>query len=214
MKTIVYSAIYGSYDTPKALPLEEKPILFTDNLESDCWEVRKVERPEQHPRMKAKYFKCMPHEVLDCDVSIWIDGSVELKVPNFVQWCLDQLGDKDMALLKHPERDCIYDEANFCQFMPKYQGVPVLEQVEEYRKQGYPEHNGLWACTVMIRRHNNKVEEFNKLWWEHNNKYTYQDQLSFPICAKQVGLDINTINMNLWNNDIFSDDTSKHKNEL
>lgn len=212
MKTIVYTAIYGDYDKPKKQPLGIKPVLFTDGIESEDWEVRKVFREEEHPRMKAKYFKCNSH-VLDCDVSIWIDGSAVIRTQDFVQWCLDQLGDGDIALIKHPDRDCIYDEANFCQFMPKYQGVPVLEQVEEYRKQGYPAHNGLWACGLLIRRHNDKVKAFNKLWWEHNKKYTYQDQLSFPVCAKEVGLDIRTIDINLNSNNIV-DFNTPHKSIL
>ena len=191
MKTIVYTAIYGDYDDVKVQPVEVK--LFTEATHP---------RKELHPRMKAKYFKCNSHK-LDCDVSIWIDGSAVIRTPDFVQWCLDQLGDGDIALIKHPDRDCIYDEANFCQFMPKYQGVPVLGQVEEYRKQGYPAHNGLWACGLLIRRHNDKVKRFNKLWWEHNKKYTYQDQLSFPVCAREAGLDIRTINIsNLLDNSV------------
>lgn len=214
MKTIIYSAIYGDYDKPKKHLLKEKPVLFTDSIESEDWEVRKVERKEVHPRMQAKYFKCMPHEVLGCDVSVWIDGSVAIKTPNFEDWCLKQLGDSDIALFRHPDRSCIYIEADFCKDMPKYRELPIMEQVQEYETMGYPKNAGLWACTVMIRRHNKKVEEFNKLWWEHNNKYTYQDQLSFPVCAKQVGLKINTIEGNLWNNEIISDDTSQHKSDL
>lgn len=213
MKTIVYSAIYGDYDEPKKHLLKEKPVLFTDKLESEDWEVRKVERKEVRPRMQAKYFKCMSHEVLDCDVSIWIDGSATIKTPNFEQWCLDQLGDRDIALIKHPDRDCIYDEANFCIFMDKYKDLPIMEQVMEYAKQGYPQHNGLWACGLLIRRHNDKVKRFNKLWWEHNKKYTYQDQLSFPVCAKEVGLDIRTINIELNSNNVV-DFNTPHKSEL
>ena len=152
MKTIVYTAIYGDYDDVKVQPVEVK--LFTEATHP---------RKELHPRMKAKYFKCNSHK-LDCGVSIWIDGSAVIRTPDFVQWCLDQLGDGDIALIKHPDRDCIYDEANFCQFMPKYQGVPVIEQVEEYKKRGCPAHNGLWACGLLIRRNNDKIKKFNKLW--------------------------------------------------
>ena len=214
MKTIVYSAIYGDYDKPKALPLKEKPILFTDTSESTDWEVRKVFREEEHPRMKAKYFKCMPHQVLDCDISIWIDGSATIKSPYFREWCMEKLGDNDIALFRHPDRDCIYDEANVSRGMAKYRGLPILEQVMEYKRGGYPVHGGLWACTMLIRRHNDKVKKFNKLWWRHNNKYTYQDQLSFPICAREAGLSIGTIGDNQWHNDIINFATSSHKNEL
>ena len=201
MKTLVYSAIYGDYDDIKVQPVEVK--LFTETTHP---------RKESHPRMKAKYFKCNSHK-LDCDVSIWIDGSATIKTPDFEKWCLEQLGDGDIALIKHPDRDCIYDEANFCIFMDKYKDLPILEQVMEYAKQGYPQHNGLWACGLLIRRHNDKVKRFNKLWWEHNKKYTYRDQLSFPVCAKEVGLDIRTIDINLNSNNIV-DFNTPHKSIL
>lgn len=213
MKTIVYTAIYGDYDEPKKHLLKERPVLFTDSIESEDWEVRKVERKEVHPRMQAKYFKCMSHEVLDCDVSIWIDGSATIKIPNFEKWCLDQLGNADIALIRHPDRDCIYDEANFCTFMDKYRNLPIIEQVMEYARQGYPQHNGLWACGLLIRRHNSRVKRFNKLWWRHNKEYTYQDQLSFPVCAKEVGLDIRTINIELNSNNVV-DFNTPHKSTL
>lgn len=213
MKTMIYCAIYGDYDKPKKQPLVERPVLFTDTLESEDWEIRKVYRAEEHPRMRAKYFKCMPHQVLDCDISIWIDGSATIKTPYFKEWCLEKLGDNDIALFEHPERDCIYDEANYCQGMPKYRDLPVLIQVMEYMRMKYPRKNGLWACGLLIRRHNKKVQEFNRLWWRHNKKYTYQDQLSFPVCAREVGLKVNTIDLNLWNNDVI-DFNSPHKNDL
>jgi len=201
MKTIIYTAIYGGYDDIKVQPVGVK--LFTEATHP---------RKESHPRMKAKYFKCNSHK-LDCDVSIWIDGSATIKTPDFEKWCLEQLGDGDIALIKHPDRDCIYDEANFCIFMDKYKDLPILEQVMEYAKQGYPQHNGLWACGLLIRRHNDKVKAFNKLWWEHNKKYTYQDQLSFPVCAKEVGLDIRTINIELNSNNVV-DFNTPHKSIL
>ena len=202
MKTIVYTAIYGDYDKPKAQPVEVK--LFTEATHP---------RKEDHPRMKAKYFKCNPHKVLDCDVSIWIDGSATIKIPGFIQWCINQLGSGDIALFKHPERDCIYKEATYCQNMPKYKDLPIAGQVMEYVRRKYPRDNGLWACGLLIRRHNDRVARFNKLWWEHNKKYTYQDQLSFPVCAREVGLKIKTIDLDLWNNDII-DFNSPHKNDL
>lgn len=214
MKTIIYSAIYGDYDEPKKQPLGIKPILFTDSIESEDYEVRKVHRAEEHPRMQAKYFKCMPHQVLDCDISIWIDGSATIKTPYFKEWCLEKLGDNDIALFKHPDRDCIYDEANVSRGMLKYRDLPILLQVMEYKRGGYPVHGGLWACGLLIRRHNDKVKKFNKLWWRHNNKYTYQDQLSFPICAREADLSIGTIGDNQWHNDIINFATLSHKNDL
>lgn len=204
MKTIIYSAIYGDHDEPKKQPLGIKPILFTDSIESEDYEVRKVERKEVHPRMQAKYFKCMPHEVLDCDVSIWVDGNAMILQPGFVEWCLEQLGDNDIAVIKHPDRNCIYKEAIFCKGMAKYQDVDVLGQVAEYRQEGFPDDYGLWACGLLIRRHNKRIKKFNKMWWEHNLKYTYQDQLSFPVCVKRSGVKLKTINLPLNENNLIT----------
>lgn len=199
MKTIVYTAIYGDYDKPRKQPVEFKPRLYTDNLESEDWEVRKVNKKGKSPRMQAKWFKCHSH-IVSKGISIYIDGSGTMIGKDFVERCLEYLGDADMLAFKHPDRDCIYAEANFCQFMPKYQGVPVLEQVEEYRKQGYPAHAGLWACGLLVRRNNERVRKFNKLWWKHINKYTYQDQLSFPICVKESGVRLKTLELPLNDN--------------
>lgn len=191
MKTIIYTAICGDYDTVKDQPITVR--LYTD---------KDSKLPELHPRMRAKYFKCNPHEFLDCDVSVWIDGSAEILTKDFRKWAIDQLGDGDIALFKHPIRDCIYEEAKVSIEMPKYSGLPIYEQVEAYRGLGHPEGFGLWACGMLIRRHNKKVEEFNKNWWNENLKWTYQDQLSFPICSKD--LDIRTIELDIFDNEIIN----------
>jgi len=199
MNIKVYSAIYGGYDEVKVQPLKSKPILFTDGGNSDYWDVRVRQRPEQHPRMKAKYFKCNSHK-LDCDISIYIDGSGTMIGKDFVERCLEYLGDADMLAFKHPDRDCIYAEAEFCHMFAKYIDVDIMGQVEKYRQQGWPEHAGLWACGLLVRRNNERVRKFNKLWWKHINKYTYQDQLSFPICVKESGVKLKTLELPLNDN--------------
>lgn len=213
MKVIVYSAIYGNYDTPKVQPMDFIPVLFTDSVSDSEWAVKTVKREEDHPRMKAKYFKCNPHRVLDCDVSIWIDGSATVQKYDFIEWALSELKDNDMAVIKHPERNCIYKEAEFCKGMAKYASVDVMGQVEAYRKEGFPENYGLWACGLLVRRHNKRIKKFNEMWWEHNLKYTYQDQLSFPVCVKEAGVKLKTIDIKLSGNGIISFDTP-HKSIL
>ncbi len=190
MKTIVYTAIYGGYDDIKSQPVPVE--IFTEATHP---------RSEDHPRMQAKYFKCMPHEVLDCDISIWIDGSGQILGADFAERCVEYLGDADIMAFKHPERDCIYEEAKLSSGMLKYQGQDIMGQVSSY---GYPEHGGLWACGMIVRRHNAKTKKFNKLWWRENQKWTYQDQLSFPICILESGVNLKTLGLNLWNNDLIS----------
>lgn len=204
MKTIVYSSIYGGYDTPIKQRIKEMPVLFTDQILADGWHVKTREINRKGDRMKAKYFKCNPHRVLSCDASIWIDGSGTILDKDFVNKCIEYLGDADMLAFRHPDRDCIYDEAEFCYMFEKYRHEDIVGQVESYKAMGWPEHNGLWACGLLVRRHNKRTKKFNELWWKHINKYTYQDQLSFPVCVKESGVKLKTLELDLNDNKLIT----------
>lgn len=203
MKTIVYSAIYGDYDKPINQCINRRPVLFSDH-DWDCdWDV-KIKKKKGSPRMAAKYFKCNPHKELNCDISIWIDGSGTIKTGKFIQRCVEMLGDYDMLAFKHNERDCIYKEADFCEWFEKYRNVDIRGQVEYYRKMGHPENAGLWACGLVVRKHNARTRRFNSLWWWHNKRFTYQDQLSFPICVKKSGVKLKTLELDLNDNNLIT----------
>ena len=204
MKTVIYSSIYGDYDKPINQCIKRVPILFTDKKYDCHWKVKIKKRPEKSNRMKAKYFKVNSHKELDCDVSIYIDGCGTIKTGKFLKLCLELLGDNDIAVFRHHERNCIYKEAEFCKNFEKYKGVDIMAQVNAYRELGWQEEAGLWACGLIIRRHNKKVEKFNGLWWKHIKTYTYQDQLSFPVCVKESCVKLKTIDMDLNNNNLIT----------
>lgn len=204
MKVKIYSSIYGDYDTPINQIIKERPTLFADRKYKCNWNVVSKKIRAKNDRMRAKYFKCNPHKLFDCDVSIWIDGCGTIHTKDFVKICLEKLGDADMLAFRHPDRDCIYDEARFCHMFEKYINVDIMGQVEEYRRRGYPEHNGLWACGLLVRRHNKRTKKFNELWWKHIRKYTYQDQLSFPVCVKESGVKLQTLDLELNDNKLIT----------
>ena len=140
---VVYTSIFGGYDRLKPQP--EIPgvdfVCFTDDpsLEAPPWNVL-VEHPRyEHPRMSAKYYKLFPHEVFPKNpLTVWIDGSVTIKRADFPQAFLSHLNESGMALLPHPDRNDIYDEAELSIKMRKYFDQPILEQVAHYRAKGYP----------------------------------------------------------------------------
>src|ERR1035437_4801349 len=174
MRVCVYTAIYGGYDTLKPYPpqtIETDFVCFTDRElypDTHGWRVicdRRFEK--QHPRMQAKYFKVLNHQVFNSgqffnsnasryalknyDVTIWMDGHLEIKTSRFVEVMASSLGRYGMALPVHPDRDCSYNEVEVSIPMKKYYGLPLREQVESYRRRGYPERNGLMACGVIVR---------------------------------------------------------------
>jgi len=64
----------------------------------------------KRPVMNAKIYKILAHQYIDEDISVWLDGNLFLKIPE-EQLVKEFLGDADMAIFKHPDRDCVYDEA-------------------------------------------------------------------------------------------------------
>jgi hypothetical protein len=228
MRAVVYTAIFGKYDTLRQPAPQDAPcdfICFTDSKMPSrvgTWRIIQVRPdPAVHPRMQAKYFKLLSHRIFPggrlaaryapfsvrrrADLSIWIDASLQIKNPAFVTDMRDKLGSGNWAMFTHPDRDCIYDEALVSITMPKYQTLPILPQVEAYRST-VPPHGGLYACGIIVRREPlaESLKQVNQRWWEENVKWTYQDQLSLPFVLRDVG-NCNPVGIggSLWNNPWF-----------
>ena len=230
MRVCIYTAIYGGYDDLIPQPAQTIAtdfIAFTDvsirPLEPWRIIVRK-DRPEPSPRMRAKFFKVLSHRVFKngrltihdsllskirsfwniYDYVIWMDGTARIKSSTFVQKVISYLDKYEWALFGHPDRDCIYDEAVASRLYPKYDACLLEQQVEQYRSQGYPAHNGLAAGGLIVRQaHNKDLISVNEMWWAENLKWGYQDQLSLPFVAWQSGHAYATIPGYLWENDLI-----------
>lgn len=129
--------------------------------------------------MEAKKPKILSHKYTTDEYSIWIDANVYLTHEE--EWYYQFLEDYDIALLKHPLRSCVYAEAEVCKKFKKGDPAKIDEQIDKYRKQGYPENNGLAQCSMIIRRHTPKLIQLNEAWWAEITRYSYRDQLSFPV---------------------------------
>ena len=170
-------------------------ILFTDDptLDAPGWDVqvRPGAWPHPHPAdpkatapmMDHKYWKLHPEDVVGADVSIWLDGSIEISVDRFVRRCLDVLGDDDWVTVAHPARNCIYPEAAFSATLERYDATAVLAQAEFYR-QWHPANWGLFATGAMVRRHTPQVLKLCEDWWFEVTTRSHQDQLSLPVLLR------------------------------
>jgi TOD1/MUCI70, glycosyltransferase-like domain len=177
-KVLIYSAVYGGFDTirPQPVPIRR----FTD-----------ISHPLAYPdpRMKAKWWKVRPDLACpDADVTIWIDGSMDVLIPDLAERCLDALGDLDALFVRHQERDDIYEEAAFSRRGAKYAGQPMREQVERYRADGHPEHWGLIHAAFLVRRNSRAMRSFDQAWWREITHWSIQDQLSLPPLLRTLPL--------------------------
>lgn len=196
MSVSVITAIFGNYDSLKDVAeqtINAKFVCVTDDptLRSETWSIKlepKAFAGKRHPRLLAKAPKFRPWRYVNSTQSIWVDGSAQIFGANFVADVLEALGDEPIAQFRHPWRDCIYDEGEVSKSMLKYQDLPIDSQLNYYRKQGHPEHWGLWAAGLIARNHGPEIEKFGNLWLTENETWTYQDQLSEPYLLRQLGM--------------------------
>ena len=167
MKKIIYTANIGGYDT-------------TVNNKQKGWDYKELTSlTENLSEVKnARKHKIMPSFWHYYDISVWIDANIKLNINiNTIIRTYLKKG-VDIVFVKHGW-DCIYREAQGCLNKNKDSKEIILEQMDFYRKQGYPEHNGMIATGFMIRRHSEKLFSLMKDWWKLVKLFSHRDQLSF-----------------------------------
>lgn len=196
---VVYTCITGMYDTLKDIQNKEENIdyiCFTDNLEleSETWDIKKIPDflYEFEQTKQARCIKILPHLFLsDYKTSVWVDGNIEI-IGNIEEFIHENLKN-DFAIPKHPDRICIYDEAETILRLGKDTFENVNPQIQKYKEMSYPSKNGLVQSQIIIRNHNNKnCISIAEDWWNELKKGSKRDQLSFnySIWKKEVEIDI------------------------
>jgi hypothetical protein len=208
-KIAVYTAIFGNYDDLMG-PLMTVPgcdfYCFTDNkdLKAGGFKMVYKNRQFEDPTRDARMYKILPHKFLPgYDYTVWLDGSLIIKDPRIAELVSKALKDKEMALFKHRERNCIYKELEVCIEQKRDDPEVMRAQIEKYRKEGYPENNGLGETGVLIRKKSNKVIKHNEAWWNEIESHSKRDQLSFNYVLWKQGLETAQIEGNAEFNPYF-----------
>lgn len=186
-KKVVYTMIFAGYDDlkePEFVSPDFDYVCFTDDpdLKSDVWQIRLVKIPHQiNPKRYSGEFSTYPFSYLkEYDLSVYVNGAISIKcnISKFVDQVLPET--KSIVSVQHPKRDCIYEEAIKVVQLKKDYPVIVARQMEKYRKDGFPDHYGLQAFGLIVRRHNdNKLKKHCRFWRREVRNYSQRDQLSF-----------------------------------
>lgn len=192
IRNVLFTAIIGGYDNLNPAPGLVSGwdyICFTDNnnliLNNRGWQIRMIEKSDTD-RRTARRLKILWFEYLkNYKTSIWIDGNLQLKItPNIL---LQKYGDY-FTTIKHRKRDCIYNEANAVIRYRKGNPEIIKKQVDRYRNEGYPRHNGLAATRFMIRQNNIELNYLMRQWWNQIELGSFRDQLSFNYVCWREGI--------------------------
>lgn len=202
LRFCVYTCITGNYDNLQ--PIHIRPqnvdyIAFTDNpnIKPNGWIV--MDLPDIVKNIKGhanrnRYLKMHPNLVGYYDYALYVDGLVEIysDITNLVNVIDNRYG---IAIHNHFSRDCVYEEVKFCNILKLGNCEKMIPMIKKYKEEGYPKHNGLLECTVILTDLKNdiSISILDEWWKEHLQNETKRDQLSLPYILWKRGININHI---------------------
>jgi hypothetical protein len=139
-------------------------------------------------RRNAKFpklfgFLLIPHY----DVYIWHDHYLEVIADPF-QMAKDFLNDSEIAIFKHPKRNCIYEEMDAVLKFGFERPDLIQDSRKFFEEKNYPKDNGLYELTSFMYRNTFNVKQMMLSWWELINKFSSRDQISFPYVLQKQNL--------------------------
>ena len=196
-KVIVYTSIYGSYDTVSE-PLSVDPnceyYIFTDQEipKGSLWikaDDSFIPESCNTPAKKNRYVKMFPFKAFNCIYSIYLDGNLQIvgHPSQLVQKQID-INKTGIAMHLAPRENCIYEEAaNLCH-VGKITHSEKTKVIKMYKRDQMPRHYGMCECNVIVRNHkNNRMKEIMEKWWDYYVNGVKRDQLYFTYILYKMG---------------------------
>lgn len=165
-----------------------------------------------HPRTKGKIPKMLEWMETESDYYIWIDFKFKVKSENFVNDIINYLGDYEICLFEHPNRDSIKKEGDFVlsgiinndeYLIDRYSGEKIKEQIDFYlNDKDFVDQNlfslgfFVFSKKLIINKDYNLMTD----WFFHNCYWSIQDQLSLPYLLQKHKTKYKTFNFNIFFN--------------
>lgn len=221
MRIVVYTAIFGDIDKlwppyPPAMAgaefvcfsdrhirewgnWEGEKLVTRDRLTAGgpFWDLRLI-RPTFDNRRNARYCKAMSHKFFpEADITIWLDGNLRLLIsPDLAVQKWDK--GADLVTFNHPDRGCLYAEAEFCASKRKAKRSELARQTQRYSLAGMPRNWGLPETRCVIRKHTERIKELNGVWWDEMREFSPRDQVSLPFLCWKAGIRWGVIPGRAW----------------
>ncbi len=181
---VIYTVQTGGYDNvnqPLVVDNRFDYVLFTDEANFSnlgIWQVRSIPFVNKDKTRLSRYPKMHPHELFpEYKASLYIDANVQI-IGQRIYDRVAELAEQsiDWAGIKHPYRDCLYDEAFVIYGLDSEQNI--FRWCRRLRQENYPRHRGMFENNVIFRAHNEITKRANDLWWNLYEQYTRRDQLT------------------------------------
>ena len=196
---VIYTAIFGDYDALRPVAWPGRFVCFTDKtIQVDGWETIVVpERRFSGPMREARMFKLLAHQWFpEVEMSLWLDGNVELLVAP--EQIFAFLQDADIAMCRHPTSKTLADEAALIIRLGKADAGQVERQLARYDAS-----LAVGATAWLVRRHTEAAKALNEMWWSELTAHTLRDQLSLPCCLEHLGIKTKHVDVDLYDNKLM-----------
>ena len=184
----VYTAEFGGYDEvlePVIQPDNIDYFLLTDReaKQEGYWKPINPQQfvpPEylESPVLANRWCKMHPETLFpEYRYSIYIDSNF-LIVSDFTV-LINRMQDYPVAMFRHKNRDCVYDEVTACMIKKKAPREALERQRALLKAHGVPEKYGLLEAPVIVRRHHDpRCMELMDTWWQAFLEGSRRDQIS------------------------------------
>lgn len=203
MKVCVVSANLGSFDVAQQHVEQTLPCDYV-NFTDENFPPR---HNALHPRLQAKIPKMFAWQLTPgYDAYLWLDGCFSMCRADTVEYFVNQLGDNDIVVFRHPVRPDIRQELRYTRKGVRQQRLYLYNR---YKNELYQEMGGeifsdrsfkddtLVNGGVFMYRNTPEVQSMMKEWWYFVSRYATQDQISFPYVLKKSGIKVKILEENL-----------------
>lgn len=198
-----YTVITENYDRLKPITVPIRPseryICFSDRPRYQApWIIQPIPPVTLDQRRASRIPKILPHLVMpEATESIYMDGAFSLSMS--ARQAFSTIGDADIGLFAHPTNKSIHDEHQFYKNLHGYIPDDVEAEYQKYVSQGLPITGQFYAGGVILRKHNDKVKEFNECWMEAHMSGSTNDQFSLYYAVVTTGVKVKILGPdNLW----------------
>lgn len=188
-KKVLYTVITGDYNPLVSLLEFEKDwdyICFTDNeelikKENKFWIIISLKNQDMDKAKLSRLPKILAHKFLsEYKYSLYIDGNIDIISKTLFEKANNLINhNTKLALTKHYERDCLYEEFKVCKVLKKDLAENMEKQIQIFKEQGFPINYELKENNIILRQHNDeKIINLMEQWWYWVENYSKRDQLS------------------------------------
>lgn len=218
MKVAIYTAIFGDKDElkepfnfSKSNHIDYFLITDNDDIKSINYKVIFKKSTYDDITKNARYYKVKGLEMFKSyDYVIWHDANIQI-IHSKIYSLIRLIDNKEIALIKHPERDCIYDEAIKCIELEKDYPFKIFKQIFFYFIHGINRNSGLYATGLFIINKNIISNAFLNIWWNEIRNKSRRDQLSLPYALSVGQIEPHILNEDIRNNEYSIFHSHKHK---